>query len=153
MSYCSKCGKENLETISFCPSCGNNLKRSDSFAGTDNNSTYTVQTVVRPISITIICVACVIGCFLEIFDIGPKANTYSIWYQQYIIVSSIIMIIGLYGLWQMKKWGAWMTKIIVTLDLVAAIVDGPFSLPLVAVNGIPTVIILGFINKHFSFTK
>ena len=37
--FCSKCGKENVDSAKFCSSCGNNLIESDNASQHSSNST------------------------------------------------------------------------------------------------------------------
>ena len=63
---------------------------------------------VRPPLLTILYVAGLIGCFLNmILVLSPPVREISPWYPVYLSLGTIYTIVCLYNLWLMRKWAVW----------------------------------------------
>jgi len=100
----------------------------------------------RPISITVICVLMLIErvptVLFLIRSVGKQAVS---WYQLYVVLSAVIVLACLVGLWMMKKWAAYTyTGFAVVNQIVLLVVMGPFTI----IAFIIPAIVIFFALKH-----
>ncbi len=63
----------------------------------------------RPISITVVCVLGLLGFTIAIPTVFTNvASRVGDWYPPFLGASSIVGFVCMYGLWQMKKWAAYL---------------------------------------------
>ena len=64
------------------------------------------MTPQRPLILTLLCALGFLGCFIKIFyGFSTEIRSVRIWYPSYISLSTIVLMIALFGLMQMKRWG------------------------------------------------
>lgn len=62
----------------------------------------------RPPLLTFLCILGFLGSFLKVyFVLSPTIRQVSPWYPTYVSMSTIFMLICLYGLWLMRRWSVW----------------------------------------------
>lgn len=60
----------------------------------------------KPILLILLCALAFLGCFLKIYAIfSSELRAIRPWYPAYISLSTILLMIGLFGIVQMKRWG------------------------------------------------
>lgn len=60
----------------------------------------------RPPILTVLCVLGFLGCFLKMYYVfSTEIQSVRPWYPSYVSLSTILLMIALFGLMQMKRWG------------------------------------------------
>ncbi len=89
-------------------------------------------TAKRPIAITVICILGFIGAALSIPLIFSSAvQSIGSWYPPYLGASTIVGLICMFGLWNMKKWSVFVYTLLVVVNQVVLFSMGlwnPFAL-------------------------
>jgi len=82
----------------------------------------------RPVLITIICVIGFIAAILTfIMAFSGTTKLIGSWYPVYLIATRVITIIGIIGLWKMKKWAAYTYIAVLTLNQFILIALGTWN--------------------------
>lgn len=99
----------------------------------------------RPTSITVICVLMFIEASSTVpLLISPVAKQVGSWYPPYLVLSAVIGLACLVGLWMMKKWAAYTYTGFAVVKQFVLLVMGPWHIiPMI----IPAIIIF-FALKH-----
>lgn len=100
----------------------------------------------RPTVITVICIMGFIGAVFTIPLIFSRtAERIGDWYPPYLGFSSIIGLICMIGLWQMKKWAAYTYTGFAILNQFVLLVMGVWNIMALIIPAI----IIGIIMAHF----
>lgn len=60
----------------------------------------------RPLILTLLCVLGFLGCFLKMYYVfSSEIRSVSIWYPSFISLSTLLLMVALFGLMQMRRWG------------------------------------------------
>ena len=101
----------------------------------------------RPAVITTICIIWLLGAAIMIIPILFLADISGDWYPPYFALSTLAGLIGIIGLWKMKKWGIFSCTFVFTLNQLVMLKMG-------GVNIIGLIISLVVIGVGFSqFSK
>ncbi len=102
----------------------------------------------RPASITVICVLGFIGAPLIGFLIfSPVAQQAGHWLPPYLILSSLIWLECLVGLWMMRKWAAYTYTGLTALNQVVLLGIGTWSVTTLLLPGIVIFVALKNVTK------
>ena len=121
-------------------------KDQDSLLKSNNKS----EAIQRPHVITIICALYIFNVLGIIFaPFSDKAWSIGFWYPPYLCFSGVIILICIYGFWEMKKW-----SIILYLPFVAVnqIVMQAMGLWTPATIIIPGIILLVVLSQYRKMT-
>ncbi len=112
----------------------------------DQNSTETK--VKRPVAITIISILGFIGSLFSILILILALNrgTVSVTYSILLPTSSLIGIISMIGLWNMKKWGVYLYSVLIIFNQIFLIYLGVWS-------AVSLIIPLTILGVAYSFIK
>jgi hypothetical protein len=101
----------------------------------------------RPLLITILCVLMALGVALAIPRIFQNEfEMIGVWYRPYLMISCLITLTSMVGLWMMKKWGIYLYTTLAVINQGIMIAMGFWSFyPLIIVS---VLIILLFTQYH-----
>jgi hypothetical protein len=103
--------------------------------------------VKRPVSITVICVVLTAAILLNVatFSLSSIALV-GAWFLPYLVLTIILQMVSVAGLWMMKKWGAYTYIGIVTLNQLVLIAAGQWN----ALNLLVPIIVIFFVVRNIS---
>ncbi|MDP2687978.1 MAG: hypothetical protein Q8O62_12195 [Aequorivita sp.] len=95
------------------------------------------EIIKRPIAITIICILGFIGAIFTIpLIFSDKASIIGSWYPPYLGFSAIVGLICMIGLWQMKKWAAYLYTGFVGLNQIVLLTMDVWNIMAIILPGI-----------------
>jgi hypothetical protein len=106
----------------------------------------------RPIAITVICVIGFIGvalgvpALLAVVATGA-ATTFPGWYLPYLGLTMLVGLASLIGLWQMKKWGAYLYAGMFVINQIILFATGLWTPGALIIPLIVTLIALSQLSK------
>ena len=102
----------------------------------------------RPIIVTIICIISFIGALQVIpLAISERAQQIGIWYPPYLLLTGLIGLICMIGLWKMKKWAGYLYIIVVIVNQIFALSIGLWNVMTLLFPGIVAIILLFQLKK------
>lgn len=102
----------------------------------------------RPTSITVICVLGFIGAALIIPVIfSGVAKQIGSWYPSYLALTSIVGLVCMIGLWQMKKWAAYTYTGFMVINQIVLWTMGIWNVMALIIPGIVVAITLANLKK------
>lgn len=157
-NYCSLCGSTSHPEAIICVKCGGSLTSSSGYAGNiyPQTSTTGVRTS-RPIILSILCLLTfilggigVIGIMSNFDEISKQLGDSGA--VTYALLSGIVSIISCVGIWNMKKWGAYIYIGVSVIGLLVSISDGSMRMMggLAAISLGITVLFVGSVLYHFN---
>ena len=97
-----------------------------------NDTSTPTPPAKRPVAITVICILGFIGAALSIpLIFSSAAQSIGSWYPPYLGASSVVGLICMFGLWNMKKWSVFVYTLLVVVNQVVLFSMGlwnPFAL-------------------------
>lgn len=103
----------------------------------------------RPLAITVICILGFIGAAIAIpviFLVLPRQTIQIVpWYSGYLVLSTLVGLTCMIGLWKMKKWAAFAYLAFVLLNQVILINLGAWSIKSI----IMPAVVIGIAFYHF----
>jgi len=83
----------------------------------------------RPTAITVICILGVIGALITIPMIfSPMIRQFGTWYPPFLALSTLIGLVCMVGLWQMKRWAVYTYIGMVVVSTVVLVATGLWNL-------------------------
>jgi uncharacterized membrane protein (DUF2068 family) len=106
----------------------------------------------RPVAITVICIIGFVGVALAVPVLlaALAAGAGSIlptWYWPYLLVSIVVGLVALIGLWKMKKWGAYLYTAMFLINQCLLLATGLWSVGALIIPLIVVVIALSQLSK------
>ena len=100
----------------------------------------------RPTALTVICIIFFVTAGFGVLMIPfvlPKLNAvYGSWYGPYFLISFVLTVISMIGIWRMKKWGLYLYLVLFLVGIIIGIVAKVhFTLPTLLGVIVPIVII------------
>jgi hypothetical protein len=115
---------------------------------TTNEQTQPSEGKQRPTAITVICVLGFIGALIVIpLIFSPLAERVGSWYPPYLGFSAVVGFICMIGLWQMKKWAAYLYTGFTLVNQIILLTMGSWNILALILPGIVIGIALSHVNK------
>ena len=102
----------------------------------------------RPVAITVICILGFIGAALAIpLIFSSGASAIGAWYPPYLALSSVIGLVCMIGLWQMRKWAVYLYTAFCVLNQVVLMAMGVWTIFALVIPAIVIAIGFAYISK------
>lgn len=107
-----------------------------------------VEKPKRPTAITVICIIGFLGPLAIIpVLLSGVASQIGAWYLPHLAISSIIGLTCMIGLWNMKKWAAYLYAAMVLINQVVLLTMGVWNLTALLIPGIVIAIAFSHLDK------
>lgn len=105
-------------------------------------------TAKRPIAVTVICVINWIGAAFTVpLVFSDAAGAIGPWYPPFLAASALIGAVCTFGLWMMRKWGAYGYFALTAVSQVILAMSGLWSLPALVLPAIVIVVMLLYLSR------
>ncbi|MHA1214351.1 MAG: hypothetical protein ACTSPG_03600 [Candidatus Hodarchaeales archaeon] len=107
LTFCDTCGEYKKTVGFFCPDCGMRLQddRARKLALSKPRYSPSGYYHGRPTGITILCILVAVGVFQNIINVISNITSIPL-FSAISLFFTILQILVIYGLWNMKTWGA-----------------------------------------------
>ncbi len=106
------------------------------------------MTAKRPGAITAVCVIGLVGALVTVpLIFSPIAGQVGAWYPPYLAASVVVGAVCLFGLWTMKKWGAYGYSAFVGINQLVLLAMGAWNVMALVLPGIVVAIGLRHVGK------